>query len=221
MNPTAHSVTFSSPANRITANVPGSGVVYAGNATVSQGTLDSQPSIGGSGNLIWDPGTVAAGTSVILAYDVYAAPSSPEQRLLLTATPGSGNGTRAQYVDETGNTTQSRATMLFGPICDIAITEGGFNLETTSAGVSVSGRVIAARDAGLRNAVVTLVSADGKMRTATTGSLGYYRFDDVKVGMTYAITVASRRYAFESRTLNVDDSLADVNFVAIPAARKK
>src|SRR6185295_910484 len=35
-----------------------------------------------------------------------------------------GNGTRAQYVDNTGNTTQTRATYLFGPLCELAITQG-------------------------------------------------------------------------------------------------
>ncbi len=214
INPTAHPVTFSSPSNRITANVPGGGVVYAGNTTASQGTVDSQPAIGGSGNVIWNPGTIGAGGTAFLTYAVNATPSSEGQRLPITAAPASGNGTRAQYVDETGNTSQSRATMLFGPLCDIALTEGGFNLETTSAGVSIGGRVRTAEGAGLRNAVVTLVSVDGRVRTAVTGQLGYYQFDGVKVGTTYALTVASKRYAFESRALMVDDSLADVDFTA-------
>lgn len=221
INPTAHPVTFSSPSNRITANVPGSGVVYAGNTTVSQGMVDSQPAIGGSGNVVWNPGTISAGGTAFLTYDVNATPSSGGQRLPLTATPASGNGTRGQYVDETGNTTQSRATMLFGPLCDIATTEGSFNLETTSAGVRISGQVRTPDGGGLRNAVVTLISVDGRVRTAVTGPLGYYRFDDVKVRMTYAVTVASKRYAFESRGLIVDDTLTDVDFMAIPAARRR
>ncbi|HQO27384.1 MAG TPA: hypothetical protein PLK89_16845, partial [Acidobacteriota bacterium] len=35
-----------------------------------------------------------------------------------------GNGTTAQFVDETGNTTQPRATFTFGPLCELAVTTG-------------------------------------------------------------------------------------------------
>lgn len=123
VNPTAHPITFSAPANVITTHVPGAGVVYAGNAMVSQGTLVSQPSIGGTGNIVWDPGSVPAGSTQFLIYDLNLTPSSSGQRLPLNATPASGNGTRAQFIDETGNSTQQRATYLFGPLCELAITE--------------------------------------------------------------------------------------------------
>ncbi|HJQ22593.1 MAG TPA: C25 family cysteine peptidase [Blastocatellia bacterium] len=122
-NPTAEAITFSS-SNLVTANVPGSGATYAGTPQVSQGSIVSQPSVGGTGNITWNPGTVAAGATVILAYRVNVTPTSSGQRIAVTATPASGNGTRAQYVDETGNTTQSRATYLFGPLCELAVTQG-------------------------------------------------------------------------------------------------
>ncbi|HEV2853230.1 MAG TPA: C25 family cysteine peptidase [Thermoanaerobaculia bacterium] len=123
VNPTARPIVFSA-SNLVTANVPGSGVVYAGNAAVGQGSIVSQPAVGGTGNVTWNPGTLSAGATAILTYQVNVTPASAGQRLPVTATPASGNGTRAQYVDETGNTTQARATYLFGPLCELAVTAG-------------------------------------------------------------------------------------------------
>ncbi len=122
VNPTAQSITFSS-SNLVTANVPGGGATYAGNAAVGQGTIVSQPSVGGTGNITWNPGTVAAGTTTILTYQVNVTPTSAGQRIPVTGTPAS-NGTTAKYVDETGNTTQTRATFTFGPLCELAVTQG-------------------------------------------------------------------------------------------------
>jgi hypothetical protein len=124
VNPAAQAITFSAT-NLVTANVPAGGhAVYAGIAQVSQGTVTAQPAVGGTGNITWNPGTVAAGATVLLAYRVKVTPTAAGQRIPLTNTPASGNGTRAQYVDETGNTTQARATFLFGPLCELAVTQG-------------------------------------------------------------------------------------------------
>jgi len=122
-NPEAQAITFSAT-HLVTANVPGSGVVYAGIGQVSQGSITAQPAVGGTGNVTWNPGTVAAGGTALLAYRVKVTPTSAGQRLPLTATPASGNGTRAQYVDNTGNTTQTRALFTFGPLCELAVTQG-------------------------------------------------------------------------------------------------
>jgi hypothetical protein len=122
INPTASAITFSA-SNLVTANIPGSGAVYSGNTpTVSQGSVVSQPASGGTGNITWNPGTVAAGATATLKYRVTVTPTSTSQRIPMAATPASGNGTRAQWLDETGNTTQTRATFLFGPICELAVT---------------------------------------------------------------------------------------------------
>ncbi|HEV2844158.1 MAG TPA: C25 family cysteine peptidase, partial [Thermoanaerobaculia bacterium] len=120
-NPTAWPIVFSA-ANLVTANIPGSGVVYAGNAAVGQGSIVSQPAVGGTGNITWNPGTLAAGATSILTYQVDVTPTSAGQRIRVTGTPAL-NGTRAQFLDETGNTTQARATYLFGPLCELAVTE--------------------------------------------------------------------------------------------------
>lgn len=120
VNPTPNAITFS-VGNLVTANIPGAGAVYAGSAAVSQGTITAQPAVGGTGNISWNPGTVPANNTEILSYRVTVTPTSAGQRIPVTATPASGNGTRAQFLDETGNLLQGRATFLLGPICELAV----------------------------------------------------------------------------------------------------
>jgi hypothetical protein len=129
-NPAARAVTFSN-SNLVTANVPGGKILYRGSAYagVSQGSITAQPVIGGSGNVTWNPGTVAAGTQATLYYEIGVTPTVNNERLILTGTPAS-NGTTARYVDETGNITQARATYTFGPLCELAATEDGTTIPT-------------------------------------------------------------------------------------------
>jgi hypothetical protein len=143
-NPTAWPVVFSAT-RLVTSNVPGSGAVYGGNAQVSQGSVASQPAVGGTGNITWNPGTLAAGGTAILSYDVTVTPTSAGQRIPITATPASGNGTRATWLDETANASQARAIFTFGPICELAATQGlltevvvsSFNVDTRGGAASI------------------------------------------------------------------------------------
>ncbi|HEX4496321.1 MAG TPA: hypothetical protein VIE43_11690, partial [Thermoanaerobaculia bacterium] len=122
VNPTVNAITFSA-ANLVSTTVPGAGAVYAGLPQVSQGTIVSQPAVGGTGAITWNPGTVAAGSTNLLAYRVKVTPTAAGQRIPVTGTPAA-NGTTAKYVDETGNTAQARATFTFGPLCELAVTQG-------------------------------------------------------------------------------------------------
>jgi hypothetical protein len=112
-------ITFSA-SNLVTAQIPGGEVVYAGTEFLSQGTLVSQPSIGGSGNLTWNPGSLAAGTTATLVYLIDVTPAAATD-ILATGAFDSGNGTRATYLDETGNSTQSRATVSIGELCELTV----------------------------------------------------------------------------------------------------
>jgi len=122
-NPEAQAVTFSGT-HLVTANVPPGGhAVYAGQLGVpTQGSVTAQPSVGGTGDITWNPGILAAGTSALMAYKVKVTPTAAGQRIPLTNTPASGNGTRAQYVDNTG-AAQARALFTFGPLCELAVTQ--------------------------------------------------------------------------------------------------
>jgi hypothetical protein len=211
VNPTAHAVTFSA-ANPVTANVPGSGAVYGGLVALSQGSIVSQPSIGASGDVVWNPGSVAAGSTVTMMYNVSVTPTSAGQRIPITATPASANGTRARYVDETGNTTQASATYTFGPICELAVTQGVANPASSAAGVGVAGRVLAPGGRALSGAMVTLTSFDGIAKTVRTNTFGSFAFGDVSSGESYVISVESRKYVYQAMVLNVDDSITDLEF---------
>jgi hypothetical protein len=124
VNPTSASITFPG-SNLVTANVPGNGTVYktTPGAQVSQGNVISQPGNNGTGNVTWNPGPVLAGTSASLAYRVGITPTTLIPRRIATGTVAL-NGTQATYVDQTGNTTQGRATYTFGPLCELAINLG-------------------------------------------------------------------------------------------------
>ena len=144
-NPTLWDITFSA-SNLVTAYVPSTRVEYAGNASVTQGSVTSQPSVGGSGNVEWNPGVVDGGDTATLSYDIDVTPQSGDGTIYITGTCSDGYGTTAVYVDETGNTTQARATMTFGPLSGLC-TEVGDSLPTF---VVVSGFQAFAESDGVR-----------------------------------------------------------------------
>ena len=87
----------------------------------------------------------------------------------------------------------------------------------TAAGASLSGRVKVegASGKGIRNAQLTLTNtATGEVFTARSGFFGAYRFDDVRVGQTYVLTVSARRFSFveNTRVIALLDELTDVDF---------
>jgi hypothetical protein len=129
-NPTPFPITFNA-ANLVSTNIPGGTVVYGGNAAVSQGSIVTQPTVGAAagGNLTWNPTVVAAKVGAVdgfalLSYDVRVTPTVAGQRNLATPAPATATSTRAQYIDETGNTTQPRARYIMGGLCELAVTQG-------------------------------------------------------------------------------------------------
>ena len=92
---------------------------------------------------------------------------------------------------------------------------GAFETQAAAALVSVSGRVTTPDGRGLRNAVVTLIDAQGVRRTATTSSFGLYSFAMVTAGQTYTVTVSSKRYRFTPQTPTVNDNVTNLDFVGL------
>jgi hypothetical protein len=133
LNPTGSmgSILFSTPNNVVTAYVPGGEAVYADNASAT-GTIVSQPGLGGSGSIVWNPGTVASGATASLSYEVDVTPLAAGRRIAVTGSPSS-QGTTARYRDETGNASQPRATYTFGPLCELATSEAVATAITLSA----------------------------------------------------------------------------------------
>lgn len=101
----------------------------------------------------------------------------------------------------------------------ISLTSGFWNSNSfvpTAAGVSISGRVMAADEHGLRNALVTLTDAHGATRTVVTAPFGYFRFSEAAAGEIYVVTVISKRYQFMPQVINISGDLTDLNFTALP-----
>jgi hypothetical protein len=60
-----------------------------------------------------------------------------------------------------------------------------------------------------------MTDANGVVRTTTTSTFGYYRFDNVAVGETYVMGVSSRNYRFTPRVVQVVDNMTDVDFIGL------
>jgi pathogenesis-related protein 1 len=89
----------------------------------------------------------------------------------------------------------------------------------TAADVTLSGRVVTYEGRGIANARVTI--SGGGMSSALvfiTGRRGEYRFDHLRSGETYVVTVSQPRYNFAQPTYTVtmNDNLSNANFVADP-----
>ncbi|MBV9242355.1 MAG: carboxypeptidase regulatory-like domain-containing protein, partial [Acidobacteria bacterium] len=83
----------------------------------------------------------------------------------------------------------------------------------SAAAVTISGRVITANGAAIRGATVSLTDTQGAQRSAITNAFGYYSFDNVQSGQTYLMRALARRYIFTPRSVNVTDSLTNVDFI--------
>ncbi|HTQ78734.1 MAG TPA: C25 family cysteine peptidase, partial [Thermoanaerobaculia bacterium] len=195
VNPTAKAITFSNT-NLVTANIPGGAALYAGNPQKSQGTVVSAPAVGGSGNITWNPGTLAAGATAILAYNVNVKPTTTGQRVTVVGTVASGNGTKAVWLDETGNSSQARATFTFGPLCELAVTQGmlteavisGFSAYPADGGLALEWKTASEagtigfdlyrRDRRAADGGWTKVNRDLLLGLLTAPQGGTYRFVD-------------------------------------------
>jgi len=81
--------------------------------------------------------------------------------------------------------------------------------------VIIAGRVLTPTGLGLRNAVVSLTDSLGVRRTAPTSSFGMYSFTGIPAGEAYTISVTSRRFRFEPRSVTADRNLSNVDFVGL------
>lgn len=87
-------------------------------------------------------------------------------------------------------------------------------LAPTAAGVAVTGRVSTSDGRGVQNAVVTMTGPSGNTLTARSGAFGYFRFEDVPSGLTYVVSVASKRFSFVPQVINLNEGLVDMEFLA-------
>jgi len=88
-------------------------------------------------------------------------------------------------------------------------------ISPTAAGVSVTGRVLTVGGQGDSGARVSITDTHGSTRTVSTGSFGYFRFDNVQAGGAYVVSVRSKRYVYAPRVLSIFDEISDLDFVPI------
>lgn len=88
-----------------------------------------------------------------------------------------------------------------------------YTIPASSAYVSIDGRVLTKNGAGIRNALVKLTSFDGSFRQVSTGSLGYFKFDEVATGSTYTLNVVSKQYVFIPQVITVNDTIEDLEII--------
>jgi hypothetical protein len=85
--------------------------------------------------------------------------------------------------------------------------------------VSLTGRILTAGGAGIRNSLVTVSGGDlPSPITVQTGSFGYYQFQGLHSGQTYTVTVVTRRYVLAQpvRMITLAGNVSDFDFVAEP-----
>ncbi len=87
-------------------------------------------------------------------------------------------------------------------------------LGTTSAAVSVSGRVTNAFGNGIPNAIVTMTDSSGAPLNVRTSSFGFFTINGVQAGRTYLLGASSKGYTFEMQTINVVDEITGLSLVA-------
>lgn len=114
-----------------------------------------------------------------------------------------------------GTPTAQSVSSSTGALLTTVYTPGTVQIGSTAAGVELAGKVLTPDGRGVRGVVVSLRAADGTVRTATTNSFGFYRFEDVDAGDGYVVSAASKRYRFASRVINVVDSISDADLIGL------
>lgn len=107
---------------------------------------------------------------------------------------------------------------------NIIVGTGVFNGQTRAyamipvANLSLGGRVLTADGAGIRNATVTISGGNLPAPVSVqTGAFGTYNFSGLQQTANFTVTVSGKRYSFAqpSQTINLQNSVSNVNFVAI------
>lgn len=80
---------------------------------------------------------------------------------------------------------------------------------------TVSGRILTPQGQAVRNAIVTLRSASGIVRSTTSSSFGVYTFDTLLNEELYTLTVASKRYRYSPKTFSAEASQFSLDLIGL------
>lgn len=222
--------------NRI-GNDPGAGIwsngtLNIGNSIVSNNIAGSNPDINNvsgtvnslGGNLVQNPSgfslsAINAESDQINVDPMLAVLSNNGGNvptLLLQAnSPAINGGLNSVAVDPFDNSILASDARGEGFLRIVStVDKGAFETLIPTAGTTtISGRVLNGKS-GVPNAQVYILGQNGIMKTATTNSLGFYRFDEIEVGQTYVVSATSKLFQFESKVISVLQEVLDADFIA-------
>lgn len=128
--------------------------------------------------------------------------------LACTETGGTAN-TTVNFAARTAN-------IIVEPGESVTCTYTNVQLRPSAAHVTISGRALTADYRGVSSAILTLWDLEtGEQRVVITNQFGYYAINDVEVGKPYLLSISHKRYSFadSTRSINLVDQLADMNFI--------
>ena len=145
------------------------------------------------------------------------APGSPVTNIGESAGWGTYQANISTYTSLGARTVQ----VVFHLDTDTSINFGGLAVDNVqmrfvpnvAANVGVSGRVTDSNGTPISRAQVTLTGTGGSTRTVTTNSFGYYRFNEVEVGLTYVLQAAHKGYSFSPQIISPQDDINDADFI--------
>lgn len=94
-----------------------------------------------------------------------------------------------------------------------------FNSATLAGEGSISGRVLTSNGRGISKAYLSVTNPEtGEASIALTNPFGYYTVENLEVGKFYVVRIKHKTYSFTetTRALSLNESIADVDFVANP-----
>ncbi len=98
----------------------------------------------------------------------------------------------------------------------IVCTYQNTQLAPSAAHATISGRTLTVNGRGIYGATLTLTDVvSGESKTTRTNGFGYYRFEDIEVGVFYTMTIRDKSYTFsiDTRSFTLIDELASFDFV--------
>jgi hypothetical protein len=107
---------------------------------------------------------------------------------------------------------------------NLLLNEGGFEINATNGRIqvtasqatsgSIAGRVLTAFGQPVSRATVTITDTAGASQTFITNQLGFYHFEDLRIGETYTLKAGAKRNRFQPVTVSVAGGLTNVDIIA-------
>ncbi|MGB5014566.1 MAG: cohesin domain-containing protein, partial [Pyrinomonadaceae bacterium] len=79
---------------------------------------------------------------------------------------------------------------------------------------SIKGRILTTDGSGVLNAIVTLTSTTGKIQSMRSGEGGAFEFTRVVAGETYTLTIQSKRFRYQPRTVSMSGNAVELDVIA-------